>query len=79
MQGKGGCGSGFMSAGFDLFLIGALLQLWLFTIATLSLFLALCCFRQSLNLVHPSVSMRLRPKRYVGFIYFFVYFLLNLC
>lgn len=58
-----------MSAEFDLVLIGALLQLWLFTITTLFVLfglcccMRLCCFRQRLNLVLPSVSMRLRPKR----------------
>ncbi|KAG6672509.1 hypothetical protein I3843_16G063000 [Carya illinoinensis] len=59
-----------MSAGFDLVLIGALLKLWLFSVATFSALFAiffccmlLCFFRQRLNLVYCSVSMRLRPKR----------------
>jgi hypothetical protein len=34
--------SGFMLTGFDLDLIGALLQLWLFSIANFSAFFALC-------------------------------------
>lgn len=63
---------GFMSAGFDLVVIGALLKkLWLST--------AFCCmiftlFLQRLNLVN-SVSMRLRPKRYVWVFYFFIFLL----
>lgn len=56
---------GFMSASFDLVVIGAPLKLFLFT--TIFYSLALCfmllCFRQGLNLVLPSASMRLRPKR----------------
>ncbi|KAG6579195.1 hypothetical protein SDJN02_21817 [Cucurbita argyrosperma subsp. argyrosperma] len=55
-----------MSAGFDLAVIGALLQLC-FSSSSSSLLLSccmiLCCFKQSLNLVFPSVSMRFRPKR----------------
>nr|POE69886.1 hypothetical protein CFP56_38094 [Quercus suber] len=62
---RGGCGSGFMSAEFDLVSIGALLQLWIFTIATFESVccFTLCCLRQRLNLVLSSVSMRLRLKR----------------
>ncbi|KAG6626895.1 hypothetical protein CIPAW_15G084200 [Carya illinoinensis] len=60
-----------MSAEFNLLLIGALLQLCVLAISTLSALFALvfcwrmflCCFRQRLNLVHRSVSMRLRSKR----------------
>ncbi|XVF43047.1 hypothetical protein PTKIN_Ptkin02bG0009500 [Pterospermum kingtungense] len=64
-----------MSAEFDLALIGAQLQLWLSssTIVSSQFFVTasllavscmiLCFFRQSLNLVFPSVSMRLRSKR----------------
>ncbi|KGN45959.1 hypothetical protein Csa_005610 [Cucumis sativus] len=47
-----------MSAGFDLAVIGALLQL-----CFSSLLLILGSFKQSLNLLFSSVSMRLRPKR----------------
>lgn len=61
-----------MSAGFDLAVIGALLKLSVSSssqIACLALCccMILCCFQQSLNLGFPSVSMRLRPKRFVGF------------
>ena len=61
-----------MSAEFDLVSIGALLQLWIFTIATFESVccFTLCCLRQRLNLVLSSVSMRLRLKRFVGFSYF---------
>ncbi|WRX15237.1 hypothetical protein QQP08_007724 [Theobroma cacao] len=63
-----------MSAEFDLALIGAQLQLWLsssttvcsllFTIALLAVScMILCFYRQRLNLVFSTVSMRLRPKR----------------
>ncbi|KAI9169747.1 hypothetical protein LWI28_017129 [Acer negundo] len=60
-----------MSAGFDLAVVGAPLKLWIsysstdFLLSVISaLFcMLLCCFEQSLNLVNPSVSMRLRPKR----------------
>ncbi|XVE91422.1 hypothetical protein REPUB_Repub01dG0008200 [Reevesia pubescens] len=65
-----------MSAEFDLALIGAQLQLWLSSSTTIvcshlftSAFLLavscmiLCFSRQRLNLVFPTVSMRLRPKR----------------
>lgn len=45
-----------MSAGFDLALIGAPSQLWLFSSSC-------CSLVNRLNLVNPSVSMRLRPKR----------------
>lgn len=70
-ESKQGCRSGFMSAEFVLVLIGALLQLCVLAIATPSALFALvfcwrmflCCFRQRLNLVHRSVSMRLRSKR----------------
>ncbi|KAJ0038229.1 hypothetical protein Pint_23273 [Pistacia integerrima] len=59
-----------MSAGFALALIGAPLKLW-FSISSISLVVAvvalccmlLCSFRQRLNLVFPSVSMRLMPRR----------------
>ncbi|CAK9313631.1 unnamed protein product [Citrullus colocynthis] len=51
-----------MSAGFDLAVIGALLQLC-FSSLLLSCCMILCSFKQSLNLVFSSVSMRLRPKR----------------
>ncbi|KAG2718457.1 hypothetical protein I3760_03G221400 [Carya illinoinensis] len=62
-----------MSAEFVLLLIGALLQLYVLAITTLSALFALvfcwcmflCCFRQRLNLVHRSISMRLRSKRYL--------------
>ncbi|KAK9998171.1 hypothetical protein SO802_017774 [Lithocarpus litseifolius] len=61
-----------MSAEFDLVSIGALLQLWIFTIATFESVccFTLCCLRQRLNLVLSSVSMRLRLKRFVVFSYF---------
>ncbi|XVE53304.1 hypothetical protein DITRI_Ditri02bG0193300 [Diplodiscus trichospermus] len=64
-----------MSAEFGLALIGAQLQLWrssstvicsyrLFTTALLAVScMILCFYRQRLNLVFPTVSMRLRPKR----------------
>ncbi|KAK3222554.1 hypothetical protein Dsin_009579 [Dipteronia sinensis] len=58
--------SGFMSAGFDLAVVGAPLKLWISYSSTdlLSVIaVLLCCFEQSLNLVNPSVSMRLRPRR----------------
>lgn len=63
--------SGFMSAGFDLAVIGAPLKLWiscfssttLFSLISVVLCMLLCCFQQSLNLLAPSFSMRLRPKR----------------
>lgn len=66
----------FMSAGFELVVIGAPLlqqqQLWLSSsfssFLTTSVFfvrcmLLLCCFQQSINLCFPSASMRLRPRR----------------
>ncbi|XWS69775.1 hypothetical protein CRYUN_Cryun04dG0207500 [Craigia yunnanensis] len=63
-----------MSAELDLALIGAQLQLWLssskivsshlFTTALLAVScMILCLYRQRLNLVFPTVSMRLRSKR----------------
>lgn len=53
-----------MSAGFDLAVIGALLQLYFSSSFLFSCCcMILCCFKQSLNLVFPSVSMRFRPKR----------------
>ncbi|XWS23244.1 hypothetical protein CRYUN_Cryun29cG0104800 [Craigia yunnanensis] len=63
-----------MSAEFDLALIGAQLKLWLssstivcshlLTTALLAVScMILCFYRQRLNLVFPTVSMRLRPKR----------------
>ncbi|XWS64314.1 hypothetical protein CRYUN_Cryun06bG0175600 [Craigia yunnanensis] len=63
-----------MSAEFDLALIGAQLQLWLssstivcfhlFTTASLAVScMILCFYRQRLNLVFPTVSMRLRSQR----------------
>lgn len=75
--------SGFMSAEFDLALIGAPLKLWisfssssvLLVISAVSCML-LCFFEQSLNLGSQSVSMRLRPKRYF-FSYFIFSILLN--
>lgn len=60
-----------MSAGFDLAVIGALLQLYFSSSFLFSCCcMILCCFKQSLNLVFPSVSMRFRPKRFVGFFHF---------
>lgn len=59
---------GFMSAGFELVLIGALLKLWLSSFIS-SLFLVLCnplllcCFQQSTHQCFSSASMRLRPER----------------
>ena len=62
--------SGFMSAGFDLVVIGALVKkLWLSATFCCMIF---CCFLQRLNLVN-SVSMRLRPKRYDFFFKYFSY------
>ncbi|KAK2635820.1 hypothetical protein Ddye_030612 [Dipteronia dyeriana] len=59
-----------MSAGFDLAVIGAPLKLWisyssvdLLSVISALFCMLLCCLVQSLNLVNPSVSMRLRPKR----------------
>ncbi|TYG85502.1 hypothetical protein ES288_A13G059600v1 [Gossypium darwinii] len=58
-----------MSTEFDLALIWARLQLCFSssTVFCSHLFikasLALCFYRQRLNLVHPIVSMRLRPKK----------------
>jgi hypothetical protein len=59
-----------MTVRFDLVLIGALFQLWLFSIVIFSAFFAiyscycmlLCCFWQRLNIVNMFV--RLRPKMY---------------
>lgn len=55
--------SGFMSAGFDLALIGAPL----IAAAVALCCMLLCSFRQRLNLVFPSVSMRLMPRRSFSF------------
>ncbi|KAL4384448.1 hypothetical protein GQ457_15G005090 [Hibiscus cannabinus] len=72
---KGRLIRGFMSAEFDLALIGAQLQLCfssssttvcarLFFTALLAVSCMILCFsRQRLNLVFPAVSMRLRPKK----------------
>lgn len=52
------------------------LQLWglpvslLLTHCSALCFMLLCSVRQSLNLVNPAISMRLRLKRFVGFCYF---------
>uniref|UniRef100_A0A2P2IPD0 Uncharacterized protein MANES_14G101800 n=1 Tax=Rhizophora mucronata TaxID=61149 RepID=A0A2P2IPD0_RHIMU len=67
-----------MSACFDLAVIGTLLKAWLSssTIANRSFccdFMRFCCAQQGLNLGFLAVSMRLRPKRYLG-ICFFVFF-----
>lgn len=69
---KGGCVERFMSASFALAVIGALLKLWILTSSSFSAYLAicfmlLCWFWQRLNPVISSVSMSLRPKRYVDF------------
>lgn len=56
-----------MSAGFDLALIGAPSQLWLFSSSS-------CLFVNRLNLVNHSVSMRLRPKRYFHIIFLILFF-----
>lgn len=74
MREKARLRSRFMSACFDLVVIGALLQLWIFSFSSISVLLAiscllLCCVRQRLNPVFPSVSMPLRPKRFVRFCY----------
>lgn len=70
-----------MSAGFDLAVIGALLQLCFSSSSSLllSCCMILCCFKQSLNLVFPSVSMRFRPKRFVGGFFFSFYCLDLFC
>lgn len=64
----------FMSSGFELGFVRALLQqLWIPSASLIfSVVAALCCMLfcstgQSLNLVKPAVSMRLRPKRFVAF------------
>lgn len=72
--------SGFMSACFDLALIGALLKLCFIPSASSTLcvccgslcYMLLCCFQQSLHLGFPAISMRLRSKRCVGFSYFVI-------
>jgi hypothetical protein len=69
--------SGFMSAEFDLALVGVQLKLWIlsliaktFVVAScccLLCYMLLCCLQQRLNLVYSAISMPLRPKRYVFF------------
>ncbi|XP_028768237.1 uncharacterized protein LOC114754022 [Neltuma alba] len=60
-----------MSSRFDLAVIGAPLKLCVLSATLLFLFsvcsaircMLLCSSRQRLNLVYPTASMRLRPKR----------------
>ena len=55
----------FMSAEFVLEVIGALLQLWLISFSVFSVHcMLLLCLQQRANLVFPSISMRLRLRRY---------------
>ncbi|KAL6350983.1 hypothetical protein AAG906_031569 [Vitis piasezkii] len=55
---------GFMSAEFVLVVIGALLQLWRICFSVFYVHcMLLLCLQQRTNLVFPSISMRLRPRR----------------
>ena len=53
-----------MSSGFDLEVVGALLQQWIVLVSA-------CCMLLS-SAGNSAVSMRLRPKRFVGLVFLLV-------